>query len=49
MSCVRAASSNQAALVERCGMEGERVVYDLDELDEPSGYFSIILVKEERK
>lgn len=30
-------------------MEGERVVYDLDELDEPSGYFSIILVKEERK
>ena len=39
----------QAALVERCGMEGERVVYDLDELDEPSGYFSIILVKEERK
>ena len=29
----------QAALVERCGMEGERVVYDLDELDEPSGYF----------
>ena len=39
----------QAALVERCGMEGERVVYDLDELDEPSGYFSIILVKEKRK
>lgn len=39
----------QAALVERCGMEGERVICDLDELDEPSGYFSIILVKEERK
>lgn len=39
----------QAVLVERCGMEGERVICDLDELDEPSGYFSIILVKEERK
>ena len=39
----------QAALVERCGMEGERVICELDELDEPSGYFSIILVKEERK
>ncbi|MFQ9126002.1 MAG: SAM-dependent methyltransferase [Butyricicoccaceae bacterium] len=39
----------QAALVERCGMEGERVICDLDELDEPSGYFSIILVKEECK
>ena len=39
----------QAALVERCGMEGERVICDLDELDEPSGYFAIILVKEERK
>ena len=38
-----------AALVERCGMEGERLVYDMDELREPSGYFSIILVKEERR
>lgn len=38
-----------AALVERCGMEGERVVRDMDELHEPSGYFSIILVKEERE
>ncbi|HIX90913.1 MAG TPA: precorrin-2 C(20)-methyltransferase [Candidatus Agathobaculum pullicola] len=35
-----------AALVERCGMEGQRVVTDLTELDEPTGYFSIILVKE---
>ena len=38
-----------AALVERCGMKGERLVYDMDELREPSGYFSIILVKEERR
>lgn len=34
-----------AALVERCGMEGERVLADLSELDEPTGYFSVILVK----
>lgn len=37
----------QAALVERCGMEGERIVTDLRELDDPTGYFSIILVKED--
>ena len=35
-----------AALVERCGMEGERIVTDLAALDDPTGYFSIILVKE---
>lgn len=35
-----------AALVERCGMAGERIVTDLAELDDPTGYFSIILVKE---
>lgn len=37
----------EAALVERCGMEGERIVTDLRELDDPTGYFSIILVKED--
>ncbi len=37
-----------AALIERVGMEGQRLVEDLDEITEPSGYFSIILVKEER-
>ncbi len=36
-------------LVERCGMEGERIIEDLDTLDEPSGYFSIILVREDDK
>lgn len=40
---------NTAALVERCGMEGERVVRDLRELDDPTGYFSVILVREEQK
>ena len=38
-----------AALIERVGMEGQRLVEDLDEIDAPSGYFSIILVKEERE
>lgn len=37
-----------AVLVERCGMEGERVVTDLRGLDDPTGYFSIILVREDQ-
>lgn len=37
---------NQAVLVERATMDGQRVVRDLDALDDPTGYFSIILVKE---
>lgn len=36
-----------AALVERVGMDGQRVVENLNEITEPSGYFSIILVKEQ--
>lgn len=40
---------DSAALVERCSMEGERVVRDLRELDDPTGYFSVILVREEQK
>lgn len=38
-----------AALIERVGMEGQRLVEDLDEIAQPLGYFSIILVKEERE
>lgn len=37
----------QAALVERCSMQDERIVRDLSTLDDPTGYFSIILVKED--
>ena len=36
-----------AALIERVGMDGERLIEDLDEIERPSGYFSIILVKEQ--
>ena len=34
-------------LIERVGMDGQRLIEDLDELEQPSGYFSIILVKEQ--
>lgn len=42
----RAGRLQDAALVERCGMEGERVLTDLSGLDETPGYFSVVLVKE---
>ncbi|MGE4588766.1 MAG: precorrin-2 C(20)-methyltransferase [Acidaminococcaceae bacterium] len=35
-----------AAMVERCGLPGEKVYRNLREIDEKSSYFSIILVKE---
>lgn len=35
-----------AGMVERCGLEGEKVYFDLNEVDPKSSYFSIILVKE---
>ncbi len=44
----QAGKGDTASLVERCSMEGERVVRDLRELDDPTGYFSVILVREER-
>ncbi len=36
----------QARMVERCGMEGERVLDSLDQADETSSYFSIIIAGE---
>lgn len=38
--------AKNAAMVERCGLPGEKVYYDLHTVDEKSSYFSIILVKE---
>lgn len=35
-----------AGMVERCGLPGERVYRDLEEIDPLSSYFSVILVKE---
>lgn len=37
---------NHAAMVERCGLPGEKVYRDLKDIDKNSSYFSIILVKE---
>ena len=35
-----------SVLIERATMQGERVVKNLDKLDDAAGYFSIIIVKE---
>ncbi len=45
----RAGRLDGTVLVERCGMEGERVVTDLSALGEPTGYFSVILAKDTAK
>ncbi|WP_312092865.1 precorrin-2 C(20)-methyltransferase [Aminipila sp.] len=35
-------------MVERCGMDGERVFYNLDEIDENASYFSVIIVRDKK-
>lgn len=37
---------DKSYMVERCGMENERVYRNLDELNDKSGYFSVIIVKQ---
>ena len=37
---------SHAAMVERCGLPGEKVYTNLNEIDEKNSYFSVILVKE---
>ena len=39
---------DHAAMVERCGLPGEKVITDLSKVDAKSSYFSIILVKERK-
>ncbi|MEG0291152.1 MAG: precorrin-2 C(20)-methyltransferase [Anaerovoracaceae bacterium] len=39
-------SNQEVKMVERCGMEGERVFRNVDEIDENSSYFSVLVVKE---
>ncbi|WP_312640847.1 precorrin-2 C(20)-methyltransferase [Hydrogenoanaerobacterium sp.] len=36
-----------AQMVQKCGMEGERVFHDIDAADDGASYFSVIVVKEE--
>ena len=38
-----------AAMVENCSMEGERVYEHFEDLTEPSGYFSLVIAKEDGK
>lgn len=35
-------------MVERCGMEGERIFQNIDEIDENASYFSVIIVKDQK-
>lgn len=35
-----------AAMVENCGMDGEKIYESLDEIEETAGYYSLIVVKE---
>ena len=34
-----------AAMVENCTMDNERVVPDFSQMQEPSGYFSLVIAK----
>ncbi len=36
-------------MVERCGMEGERIFRSLEEMDEDASYFSILVVKDQKE
>lgn len=40
-------SGLKAVMVERCGMEGERVFSSLEEIPEDAGYYSLMIVKDE--
>ena len=39
------ASGRNAFLVENCGMENERIFYDLKSIPDEAGYFSVLIVK----
>ena len=37
---------DKSVMVERCGMENEKIYKNINELDEKANYFSVIIVKE---
>jgi len=41
-------SDLEAKMVERCGMPGEKVYENVDEIDEQAGYYSLLIVKEQK-
>ena len=42
-------SGREAAAVENCGLEGERVYRNLEEIPDDAGYFTLIVAKEPRE
>lgn len=40
---------NSSAMVERCGMDGEKIYKDLREINQKTSYFSTIVVKDKEK
>jgi precorrin-2/cobalt-factor-2 C20-methyltransferase len=38
----------QVVMIENCGMEQEQIFYGVDEIPEDAGYYSLIIVKEDR-
>lgn len=42
-------SGAQAAMVENCGMENQRVYPTLEEIPQDAGYFSLLIVKEQQE
>ena len=41
--------SDRAYLVEKCGMQGEKVYRDINELEAKTSYFSVIIVKDSKE
>lgn len=39
----------QVSMVENCGMEGERICQNLDEIPEDAGYYSLIIVRDRKQ
>ena len=36
-------------MAENCGMDGERLVYETEEIPEDAGYYSLIIVKDRKE
>ena len=46
IDALRACGRTDVRIVQRCGLPGERVFYNLDEWDNPGEYLSIVIVKD---
>ena len=41
--------SVQAAMIENCGMPGERIWRSIEEMPEQAGYYTLLIVKEQKQ